>query len=91
MTLLKFPDRRQHAVERGSTLVQPAKQYLSTEEVAQWLGLSIRTITALAAQWYDSDGVEGIPAFKLGRSWRFDRLKIQAYIDAKQLPFQRSG
>jgi excisionase family DNA binding protein len=72
-------------------VLQPNKPILSTEEVAQWLGLSIRTTTALAAQWHESGGAEGIPAFKLGRSWRFDRQKIQAYIDQKQLPFQRTG
>jgi excisionase family DNA binding protein len=86
MTLIRFPDRR----HEGGAVIQPTKPYLSTEEVAHWLGISIRTVTALAAQWQESGGVQGIPAFKIGRSWRFDRQKIQAYIDNKQLPFQRN-
>lgn len=68
---------------------QPEKQYLSTEEVADLLGFSDRTITALAAAWHESGGTEGIPAFKIGRSWRFERSDIQAFIERKKVPSQQ--
>ena len=72
-------------------VIQPNRPYLSTEEVAQLFGFSVRTITAWAAEWQESGGVQGIPAFKMGRSWRFDRQQIQAYIDGKKLPLQPTG
>jgi hypothetical protein len=53
-------------------------------------GFSVRTITAWASQWQDSGGQEGIPAFKMGRSWRFDRQQIQAHIE-KQKQFKQIG
>ena len=88
MTLLQFPNRRELAFERGKAVIQPNRPYLSTEEVAQLFGFSVRTITAWAAEWQESGGTQGIPAFKMGRSWRFDRQQIQAYIDGKKLPLQ---
>jgi excisionase family DNA binding protein len=66
----------------------PSKPYLSTEEVAHLLGFSVRAITEWASQWHDSGGREGIPSFKIGRSWRFDRQQILNYIDSKKRPFQ---
>jgi excisionase family DNA binding protein len=85
MTLLTFPDRTQ---KRKAVVIQPHKPYLSTEEVADLFGFSVRTITAWAAEWHESGGVQGLPAFKMGRSWRFDRQQIQAYIERKRLPVQ---
>jgi transposase-like protein len=55
------------------------KEYLASQEVARWLGVSTRTITYWAEQWRDSAGQEGIPAFKLGRAWRFDPNQRQLY------------
>ena len=52
---------------------------------------SVHTITAWAAQWQESGGMPGIPAFKMGRSRRFDRQQSQAYIDSKRLPLQPVG
>ena len=69
---------------------QPEKSFLSTEDVADLFGLSDRTITALAAAWHESGGSEGIPAFKIGRSWRFERKNIQTFIDSKKLPVQQT-
>lgn len=69
-------------------MIQLNKPYLSTAEVAQLFGFSVRTITAWAAEWQESGGTQGLPAFKMGRSWRFDRREIQAYIDGKKLPLQ---
>lgn len=82
-----MPQSRKSSQE-GKAVIQPNKPYLSTEEAAQLFGFSIRTITAWAAVWPESGGVQGIPAFKMKRSCRFDRQRIQAYIDGKQLPLR---
>jgi excisionase family DNA binding protein len=89
MKLLTFPTQRQFAFERGTVVRQSDKSYLSTEEVADLFGFSIRTITAWASEWHESGGKQGLPAFKMGRSWRFDRVEIQVYIDGKKLPVQQ--
>lgn len=86
MTLLMFPNRNEIHFERGKAVIQPNRQYFSTEEVAQLFGFSVRTITAWAAEWLESGGRQGIPAFKMGRSWRFERQQIQAYVDSKKIP-----
>jgi len=57
--------------------------YLSTEDVARLLGFSVRTITLWFNQWRDTEGQEGIPGFKVGKSWRADRQEIETWI-AKQ-------
>jgi len=86
MILLQFPNR-EIVHERGKA-VRADKPYLSTEEVAELLGFSVRTVTEWASQWHDSGGLEGVPAFKMGRSWRFDRQEINAYIARKKAPSQ---
>jgi predicted DNA-binding transcriptional regulator AlpA len=88
MTLLQFPGRRKNS-DGGKAVIQPDRQYLSTEQVARWLGLSGRTITAMAVQFHESAGRDGLPGgFKIGRSWRFDRQQIQTYIESKKVPLQ---
>jgi excisionase family DNA binding protein len=88
MTLIQFPNRRKIGLDKGKAVTQSNKPYLSTEEVAQLFGFSVRTVTAWAAEWQESGGTQGLPAFKMGRSWRFERQQIQAYIDRKKLPVQ---
>jgi len=66
------------------------KKYLSTEEVARLFGFSVRTITTWASEWQDSSGTQGLPAFKMGRSWRFERAEIQTYIE-KQKQLKQVG
>lgn len=87
MILLQFPNRDKNS-DKGNALIQTNRLYLSTEEVAQLFGFSVRTITEWAAQWQDSGGQQGLPAFKMGRSWRFDREQIQAMVRSKQIPLQ---
>jgi excisionase family DNA binding protein len=87
MTLIQFPTRKEIKFERG-TVKQPDKPYLSTEEVADLLGFSDRTISALAVAWHESGGIDGLPAFKVGRAWRFERKDLEAYIANKKLPLQ---
>jgi hypothetical protein len=68
--------------------LQSSKPYLSTEELGRELGFSPRTITLWVNAWHQSGGKVGIPGFKIGRSWRFDRTAIKAFIDSKRLPMQ---
>jgi excisionase family DNA binding protein len=87
--IIPFPRRRKSGFDEGKAVIQTSRAYLSTEEVADLFGFSVRTISAWAVEWRDSGGQQGIPAFKMGRSWRFDRKEIQAYIDRKKLPPQK--
>jgi excisionase family DNA binding protein len=88
MKILKFPDQKRRFFDEGDVVPQVNKPYLSTEDVADLFGFSVRTITAWAAEWQESGGQQGLPAFKMGRSWRFDRQEIQAYIDRKKFPLR---
>jgi hypothetical protein len=67
-----------------------SKPYLSTKDVANVFGISERTVTDMAVAWHESGGQEGIPCFKIGRSWRFASKDIQAFIDGKKLPMQQT-
>ena len=50
------------------------KEYLSIEEVAKMLKVNKRTVYRLA--------VKGeIPAFKFGKSWRIDPVKLEKLFD----------
>jgi excisionase family DNA binding protein len=61
------------------------KRFLSTEEAAEYLGVSVRTVTAWAKAYEDSGGVEGLRGFKLGkRKWSFEREKLLDWISRKQ-------
>jgi transposase len=60
--------------------VQSTKTYLSTEEVAQLLGFSVRTVTLWFNQWHETGGEQGIPGFKVGKSWRAERKEIEVWI-----------
>jgi excisionase family DNA binding protein len=56
-------------------------RFATTEEVAAWLGISVRTLTAWAVAWQDSGGAEGIPAFRLGkRQWRYDPEEVERWL-----------
>ena len=60
--------------------VQRTSTYLSTEEVAQLLGFSVRTVTLWFNQWHETGGQQGIPGgFKVGKSWRAERVEIEAW------------
>ena len=59
--------------------------YLSTEEVAQLLGFSVRTVTLWFNKWHETGGLEGIPGFKVGKSWRADRKEIEAWIETQKV------
>ncbi len=51
-------------------------EILTIRQVAEYLQVTERTIYRLAA-------ANGIPAFKVGGSWRFRKLDIEAWIAAQ--------
>jgi excisionase family DNA binding protein len=73
---------------KGKLFVLKLKRdaFLTTQEVARWLGNSPRTISALAERWHDTGGLEGIPAFKVGRAWRFDAERLENWVTQQQDP-----
>jgi predicted DNA-binding transcriptional regulator AlpA len=89
-----FPTLRQHR-SSGKVLMMPVPRtstYLSTEEVAQLLGFSVRTVTLWFNQWHETGGQQGIPGFKVGKSWRAERKEIEAWIERQKVrPVQAAG
>ena len=65
--------------------VQRTSTYLSTEEVAQLLGFSVRTVTLWFNTWHETGGQQGMPGFKVGKSWRAERREIEAWIEAQKV------
>jgi hypothetical protein len=57
---------------------EDGKQKLfTTEETAEMLRQSSRTITAWANAYQDSGGKEGIHGIKFGRQWHFNAAEIE--------------
>ena len=48
--------------------------YLTVEEIARRFGVNITTIYRLAKQGK-------LPAFKIGRQWRFSEARIEAWVE----------
>jgi transposase len=72
--------------------VQRTSTYLSTEEVAQLLGFSVRTVTLWFNQWHETGGQQGIPGFKVGKSWRVERKELNVWIaEQKGKPLQTAA
>lgn len=65
--------------------VKTPSPYLSTEEVARLLGFSVRTVTLWFNQWHETGGREGLPGFKVGKSWRAERTEIEAWINKRKV------
>jgi transposase len=65
--------------------VQRTSNYLSAEEVAQMLGFAVRTVTLWFNKWHETGGQEGIPGFKIGKSWRAERKEIEAWIEKQRM------
>jgi excisionase family DNA binding protein len=86
LMLLQFPKSKEH--RKGIRLVRKLNHdsYQSSQDVSRWLGVSVRTIVGWAKQWLETGGKEGIPALKVGRSWRFDAEQLEHWLDDKQRP-----
>ncbi len=53
---------------------QPADQYLSATEIAQWLGVSRRTVT----RWMQAKIIQGS---QINTRWRATRRAVQDFLD----------
>jgi excisionase family DNA binding protein len=84
--MIFFPRHKQKRLG-GKVIMLPVqrKAYLSTEEVAQLLGFSVRTVTLWFNKWHETGGLEGIPGFKVGKSWRAERKEIEAWIETQKV------
>lgn len=51
----------------------PERRYFSVREAAAYLGLSPKTVYAWAEQHV-------MPAYKLGRVWRFDKAELDDFV-----------
>jgi excisionase family DNA binding protein len=68
------------------------KRFLSSQEVAHLLGISVRTVCAWAEQYTDSGGKEGLPSYRFGRrALSFDRQEIEAWIQERKNGISNSG
>jgi excisionase family DNA binding protein len=55
--------------------------FLRVEEAAELLRISRTSAYALANRWLDTDGVEGLPAVRIGRSIRIPTAAIEWFAD----------
>ena len=53
------------------------QRYLSVEDTAKYLGLSIKTIYSWAEKG-------AIPAYKVGRVWRFDKMELDGFVKGQR-------
>lgn len=84
-----IPKKAESAQRRkGKLVVLKLKKdsFLTTQDVARWLGSSPRTVTELVQRWHDTGGQEGIPGFKVGRAWRFEAERLEAWVADQQQP-----
>lgn len=66
--------RRSAQVRVGApTVAQALREYLTSNQVAKWLGVSLRTLLNLRRRHV-------IPYIKIGRLVRFDRLQVEAAL-----------
>ena len=56
------------------------QRYLSLDDAAKYLGLSVKTLY----KWAEKGE---IPAYKVGRLWRFDRPELDDFVRGKRGAF----
>ncbi len=90
ITIADHPQTAKWRATKGGLVVIPKKSaYMSSDDVAKWLGYSVRAITLWAEQWHETGGQQGTPGFKVGRAWRFDSDELQRWLDAKKISYQQ--
>jgi excisionase family DNA binding protein len=57
------------------------QRYLSLRQTAEYLGLSRKTVYG----WAENNRM---PAYKLGRVWRFDRAELDQFVRGQRPPCQ---
>jgi hypothetical protein len=65
--------------------ISTARSY-GSEEAARLLRISRTSAYVLARRWLDTDGVEGLPAVRVGRSIRIPTVAIDRLADPVGTP-----
>jgi excisionase family DNA binding protein len=61
-----------------ASLVDQHGPFLRVEEAAQLLRISRTSAYALANRWLVTDGIDGLPAIRIGRSIRIPTVAIES-------------
>ena len=67
------------------SLVDQYGPFVRVEEAARLLRVSRTSAYALARQWLDCDGVEALPAVRIGRSVRISTAVLEQLARAESL------
>jgi excisionase family DNA binding protein len=66
-----------HAVEESMSAITENGPFLRVEEAAELLRISRTSAYALARRFLDTDGREGLPAVRIGRSLRVPAAALE--------------
>jgi excisionase family DNA binding protein len=77
-----------YTTSRDANLADHYGPFMRVEEAARMLRISRTSAYALASQWIDSDGVQGLPAVRIGRSVRIPTAVLEQLARAEN---QRPG
>jgi hypothetical protein len=69
-----------------ASLVDQYGPFLRVEEAARLLRISRTSAYVLANRWLDTDGVDGLPAVRIGRSIRIPTLAVERLADPAGTP-----
>jgi hypothetical protein len=69
-----------------ASLVDQYGPFLRVEEAARLLRISRTSAYVLANRWLDTDGVEGLPAVRVGRSIRIPTVAVERLADPDGTP-----
>jgi hypothetical protein len=69
-----------------ASLVDQHGPFLRVEEAAELLRISRTSAYALANRWLDTDGVDGLPAVRIGRSIRIPTAAIERFAEPDTSP-----
>jgi hypothetical protein len=69
-----------------ASLVDQYGPFLRVEEAARLLRISRTSAYVLANRWLDTDGVDGLPAVRIGRSIRIPTVAVERLADPDGTP-----
>ena len=69
-----------------ASLVDQYGPFLRVEEAARLLRISRTSAYVLANRWLDTDGVDGLPAVRIGRSIRIPTVAVERLADPDATP-----
>jgi hypothetical protein len=69
-----------------ASLVEQYGPFLRVEEAARLLRISRTSAYVLANRWLDTDGGDGLPAVRIGRSIRIPTVAVERLADPDATP-----